>query len=189
MLNESSAPESSCPGPAQFTCRGTETAIILYWTLNGVRISTYNYDIAHEFPRNLTLMNTSLPIEIQVVNASQVELSINITSTLSVSNVLFLNGSSLQCQDGLGRESNEIHIIIKGMLYKRNQHQVFPRLQLFQRAWLHMCKFSAIIALCAVRCFVGMTLKLTTNKQPHIRKPDIINTMPVCVMDTYKQVP
>ena len=164
MLNESSAPESSCPGPAQFTCVGTETAIILYWTLNGDRISTYIYTVDHEFPRNLPLMNTSLPIEIQVVNASQSGLNINIISTLSVSNVLFLNGSSLKCQDEGNRNSNVIHIIIKGML---SNTRCFPGSNYFGEPGchcLHMCKFSAIVALCAARCFVGMMLKLTTNK-------------------------
>ena len=114
ILNASSARGSGsfCPGPEQFTCSGTETAILFYWTLNGVRISTYLYDTGHEFPRNLTLMDTSLPIEIQVVNASQIGLGINIVSTLTVSDVSNLNGASLQCQDALDRESNVINVTV-----------------------------------------------------------------------------
>ena len=35
---------------------------------------------------------------------------------------------------------------------------------------LHMCRFSAIVAQCTAGAGIRMTLKLTTNKQPHNRK-------------------
>ena len=109
--------EPFCPGPAQFTCRGIRTGIILDWTLNGVRISTYTFSRRNEFPQNLTLINTSLDINIQLVNAStnsQDPNSINSISTLSVSDVSILNGSSLQCQDSQEHESNAVTISVKG---------------------------------------------------------------------------
>ena len=113
----SSVPGTFCPGPVQFTCVGIATSVILEWTLEGVRIGTYIFHFEDEFPQDLSVMWTSLQIDsIQIVNASQVGLGINIVSTLSVSDVSILNGSSLQCQDGLGHESNAIVFnVIKGM--------------------------------------------------------------------------
>ena len=100
----------------QFTCVGTATGILFHWTLDGVRISTYVFDFGHEFPRDLFVRSTSLIDSIQIVNASLVGSGINIVSTLSVSDVSILNGSSLLCQDTLGHESNAIafNVIVKG---------------------------------------------------------------------------
>ena len=90
-----------------------DTSVLLEWTLDDVVISTYIFMSGHDFPRNLTVMMTALQIDsIQVVNASQVGLGINIVSTLSVSDVSILNGSSLQCRDSLNHESNVIDVVV-----------------------------------------------------------------------------
>lgn len=103
-----------CGGPVVFTCRGTEITIILKWYLNNTVISYYTFDPDHEFPRNV-LLTSPVPLAVEIINVEITGSSININSTLSVSDVSSLSGSSLHCQDGVGFQSNTIAIVVNSI--------------------------------------------------------------------------
>ena len=102
-----------------FTCTGTGITIVIEWRLNNNSvISVYRFERGHTFPRNVPLLpEAPVPdnaVVVQVTNATEnVEArTINITSTLSVSNVSILTGSVLHCQDGLEDRSSLKNITV-----------------------------------------------------------------------------
>ena len=93
-----------CHGPVVFTCTGIAVSIVLEWQLDDSVISGYTYSSAHDgsFPRSLSVMaappgaNIVIIVSMVMVN-TEIERSIDIISTLRVSDVSSLNGTSLHC--------------------------------------------------------------------------------------------
>ena len=107
--------EPFCPGPVVFTCNGTGISVVLNWKLNGNTISMYTFRTSHVFPQSLAVLSPSHQIDsVQVVSAAVQAGSngLDIVSTLSVTDVSILNGTSLQCADQLLRESNVINVVV-----------------------------------------------------------------------------
>ena len=91
-----------------FTCTGTGTSIILEWQLNDSVISIYIFEFAHIFPQSVPLTPQAPAVVIQIISAHiNVGSTVNIVSTLSVSDVTIVNGSSLYCEDGLTRSNTK----------------------------------------------------------------------------------
>ena len=113
LTSEPSGP--FCQGPVTFTCRGTDSPFIFNWVLNGSVITTYLFSRSDTYPLLLNPMaGSSFPpgVTIEVDNAALgSQISINITSTLMVSNVSTLNGSSLSCGDPGGGSSNVLNVM------------------------------------------------------------------------------
>ena len=95
-----------CPGPVLFTCNATGITIVFRWKLNSHIVGEYAFDPSDEYPLNLTA--TSPLIEsIQVISVTLDGNSLEyIISTLRVSDVSVLNGSSIHCEDSNHRGSN-----------------------------------------------------------------------------------
>ena len=111
MFILSSTPSNGtfCPGRVSLTCHGIE-APSLTWTVNGsdlAELSGYNMQ---PLPLNLTLINPSPGVQVQVnrVNPDENNLLNNITSTLS-GDASLLRGSIIDCRR-LPFKSDVIHI-------------------------------------------------------------------------------
>ena len=102
-----------------FTCTGTGITIVIEWRLNNNSvISVYRFERGHTFPRNVPLF-PEVPVSdnavvVQVTNATENvgTGTVNIISTLNISDVSLLNGSSLRCNDGLESSSDTKDIIV-----------------------------------------------------------------------------
>ena len=108
-----SSSEPYCPGPVLFTCNATDISAVLRWELNDNSIGEYTFDQTDRYPLDLTVTSPLID-SIQVISATRDENSnsLDIISTLRVSNVSVLNGTSVHCEDSLGRESNEAIISV-----------------------------------------------------------------------------
>ena len=110
-LELTSEPSSSsgpfCQGHVQFTCTGTELPDVLNWVLNDTVIATYSFAPTHTFPFPFDPVpsSSSFPpgVVINATGAARIlnTNSININTTLDVSNVSDLNRSSLYCEDSI----------------------------------------------------------------------------------------
>ena len=93
-----------CPGPMVFTCTGTAVSVAFEWQLDDSPISGYTYSSAHDgsFPRSLSVMAAPPGADIVIIVSmamvnTEIARSIDIISTLRVSAVSSLNGTSLHC--------------------------------------------------------------------------------------------
>ena len=127
----SDSPGPFCQGPVVFTCNATNIAVVLHWVMDDVRISSYTFNPMDTYPLNLTV-TSSLPAWIQVTSASFNVYTINVVSTLSISDVSVLNGSSLHCEDQLFVESNstDVNVIAQGTCGSNNKNN-----------YLYICTF------------------------------------------------
>ena len=116
-----SSPEPYCPGPVLFTCNATDIAIILHWELNNNIIGEYAFNLMDIYPLDVTV-TSPLIHSIQVISATVNVNSLDIISTLRVSDVSVLNGSSIHCEDSLGRESNKASISVASLGIKALCH-------------------------------------------------------------------
>ena len=106
-----SSSEPYCPGPVLFICNATDI-ININWELNDTSIGEYRFSIMDRYPLNLTVTSPLID-SIQVISATILYVnSFDIVSTLRVSDVSVLNGSSIHCEDQLGRESNEAIVTV-----------------------------------------------------------------------------
>ena len=95
-----------------FTCNATGISVVLFWKLNNQSIASYTFlTDSHRYPHSLNL-TINLPGTNATVNSATTfgaGNSINVVSTLSVSNVAVLNGGTIQCQDNFRGKSNKIN--------------------------------------------------------------------------------
>ena len=97
----SSSSGTFCQGRVQFTCMGTELPIVLNWALNGSIIAAYTFSSLHTYPFPLDPTSSFPPgVVVNVTDAAlNVDNTIDITTTLDVSDVSILNQSTLYCED------------------------------------------------------------------------------------------
>ena len=116
VTSEPSSSEPYCPGPVLFTCNATGIGVIFYWELNDTKIGQYIFDPRAIYPLDLTVTSPLID-SIQVISATIRRTSLDINSTLRVSDVSVLNGSSIHCEDLLLRESRKktISVVSLGM--------------------------------------------------------------------------
>lgn len=96
-----------------FTCMGTDVPTGFNWLLNGSTISSFSFvsDPPLSYPLELSLMPPLPGVVMEVISAAINSIegnSIDIVSTLNVSDVSSLKGLFLHCQGSFGRRSNEI---------------------------------------------------------------------------------
>ena len=115
-----SEPSSSsgpfCQGHVQFTCTCTGLPFILNWALDDSIFATYSFASTHTYPFPLP-PDSSFPLGVVVTVTDAVQIpntnSINITTTLNVSDVSALNRSSLHCEDSIQSGSNVINVEVE----------------------------------------------------------------------------
>ena len=113
-----SSSEPYCPGPVLFTCNATDISAVLRWELNDNSIGEYTFYSMDGYPLDLTVTSPLID-SIKVISATLDGNSLDIASTLRVSDVSVLNGYSIHCEDLLGRESSEtiVSVISPGSYY------------------------------------------------------------------------
>ena len=109
-----SSRETFCPGQMVFTCTATDISVLFRWELDDISICSYAYRSTHVYPLNLTV-SSALIDSIQIISATVDGNSLDLVSTLRVSDLSVLNGSSLHCEDALQRESNAIDIVVSSI--------------------------------------------------------------------------
>ena len=115
MTSEPSLSQPVCQGRVVFTCTGIAVPSAFSWELNNSDISSFTFDIDPSimYPLELPVI-PSLAMDgvvMRVVNAtvnSLVPNSIDVISTLNVSDLSVLEGLPLHCQGSFGRRSNTI---------------------------------------------------------------------------------
>ena len=119
QISLTSQPQTSgtyCPGPVTFTCVGTQIGISLFWQMNGSDVAMYTYQVSHEFPYHLIVNPPHIEGVISSASFNSSTSTINITSILNVSNVTYLNGTSLQCADFQMNSGLTIQVSMLGKL-------------------------------------------------------------------------
>ena len=106
-----SSSEPYCPGPVLFTCSATDIAPTHCWKLNDTSIGEYSFSFTYQYPLDLTVTSPLID-SIKVISATLDGNSLDIISTLRVSDVSVLNGSAIHCEDLVQRESNEANISV-----------------------------------------------------------------------------
>ena len=120
LTSEPSSSEPYCQGHVQFTCTGTEISFVLNWVVNGSIFATYSFASSHSYPFPLNPVPTFPPgVVVNVTEAAlspNITNSIDITTILDVSDVSFLDQSSLHCEDAVQFRSDvaNIQVDIRG---------------------------------------------------------------------------
>lgn len=105
-----------CEGPVTFTCVGTEISPNQFWVVNGESISSFPYEPI-DFPFQITfnsqvqLSGVMSEVTHAVVTS---DIRINITVTLTASNISVLDGVIFQCEDSF-ESSNSFSIVYKSL--------------------------------------------------------------------------
>ena len=104
---------------------GTQISPSLFWLVNGSTVATYAHRVNDNspFPRPMTIIRPLDGVMAEVTSATtnpNVTNTIDVTSVLSVSDVLVLNGISLQCETSAGsaRFSNVLNVEVDNCLSK-----------------------------------------------------------------------
>ena len=117
LTSEPSLSQPVCQGSLRviFTCTGIDVPSVISWQLNNATISSFAYadtrDASISYPLERPIMPPLPGVVMKVVTATVNSLSsnsIDVVSTLNISDLSVLEGLPLHCQGSFGRRSNTI---------------------------------------------------------------------------------